>query len=570
MRSLHQCLLDTDPARLRAMARFWGVELTTNRHQDIVAALEQEMTAPEAITSAWDALPDHRRQALEALLASEGRMPMRIFARQWGEIRTMGPGRMERERPWREPVSSAEGLWYTGFISRAFEQGPEGSYEVVFVPPELRAHLPVPSAPQPAIALDLVPEPTLVQSADDAFLDDACELLAYVQNEPVRPRPEGNWPARYETNLARRLRDPNPERLRFLRHTARHLGWLRVADSGRLRLNPQPTTTWLQSSINQQRTTLVVAWRDDPSWNDLFHAPTLRPEDTGAWRNDPLLARKAVLRHLQVCTPDTWYKLDDFIATIKRLDPDFQRPDGDYDSWYIRDASTGAYLSGFESWDAVEGALIRYIVTRPLAWLGLTDVGASGARGPSRADAFRLSAAGAAFLDLAPAPPEPEPAPMTLKPDFAVLAPAARRYERFQLARIADWAHTGDPFVYRLTPNSLARARRQGISVTRALEFLSQVSDARVPQAIQTALKRWEVQGTEARLEHVALLRVADEELMKQIVSSPRIRRFIDEQVGPTTAAVRRQDWPRLIAALGEMGLLTDVVAPDVEGGETA
>ncbi|NIO71720.1 MAG: hypothetical protein GTN71_22490, partial [Anaerolineae bacterium] len=51
---------------------------------------------------------------------------------------------------------------------------------------------------------------------------------------------------------------------------------------------------------------------------------------------------------------------------IKESDPDFQRPDGDYSSWYIRQADTGRYLSGFESWDQVEGALIAYLIAQPL------------------------------------------------------------------------------------------------------------------------------------------------------------------------------------------------------------
>jgi len=566
MRSLHQCLLDTNLVRLRAIARFWDVELTTSRRQDAVAQLTTAMATPEAITAAWDALPDDQRQALEALLAARGRMPLRVFAREWGEIRTMGPGRMARERPWRKPISPAEGLWYNGFISRAFEQGPEGTYEIAFVPPELRVHLPTPHTPLPIITLKPAPAPAAARPAGDALLDDACTLLAYLQNEQLRPGPGGDWPVRHKARLARRLRDPDPTRPTFLRHLARHLGWLRVTDSGHLRPDPGPVTTWLQSSPGQQRNALAEAWRDNPTWNDLFHVLTLHPEDTGAWHNDPLLARRAILRHLEACAPDTWYRLDDFVAAVKQADPDFQRPDGDYTTWYVRDADTGAYLSGFESWDAVEGALIRYIITGPLAWLGLTDVGAEALDGPPTA--FRLTLAGAACLGLAESPPEPEPAPLALRSDFTVLAPPARRYERFQLARVADWVTSplvggieGDPFVYRLTPTSLERARRQGIPAARVLEFLGQVISAPVPRSIETALTRWEARGAEVRLERVVLLRLSSEGLMAQIAASPLTRHLIRERIGPAAALVRERDWPRLVAALGKTGLLPDVIA---------
>jgi len=570
MRPLHQCLIDTELARLQAIARFWDVELTTNRQRDAAAQLAAAMATPEAITNAWHALPDDQRRALGALLAGGGRMPLRIFTRQWGEVRAMGPGRLEREQPWQEPVSTAEGLWYNGFISRAFEQAAEGAYEVVFVPPELRAHLPLPSTPPSTIALEPASKPATIRQAGDALLDDGCTLLAYLQNERLRPNPEGGWPAHHEARLARRLHDADPARLAFLHHLVQHLGWLRVTSpapalSGRcLRPDPGPAAAWLQSSTGQQRDALAQGWRDDSTWNDLFHVATLRPEDTGAWRNDPLLARQAIIRHLQQCRLQTWYALDHFVAAVKQAEPDFQRPDGDYTSWYIRDVATGAYLSGFESWDGVEGALIRYLIAGPLAWLGLADLGATAPGGTPAA--FRLTQAGAAFLGLAEPPPEPASAPLTIQPGFTILVPSARRYERFQLARVADWVRTADPLapaVYRLTPTSLERARRQGLSVARVLEFLSRVTSAPVPRFVEAALTRWDTRGVEARLEQAVLLRLSSEGLMAEIKSSPRTQRFIQEQVGPATALVRQRDWHRLIAALGEMGLLPEIVDPE-------
>jgi len=161
-----------------------------------------------------------------------------------------------------------------------------------------------------------------------------------------------------------------------------------------------------------------------------------------------------------------------------------------------------------------------------------------------------------------------------------VHAPLARRYERFQLARVADWVASPlvggakggrNPFVYRLTPASLERARRQGIPVTRVLEFLDQVTGASVPvpRFVEAALTRWEARGAEARLERAVLLRLSSQELMAQLTSSPRTRHLIHEQVGPAAALVREQDWPRLVVALGEMGLLTDVVALEMEEGNT-
>jgi hypothetical protein len=148
-----------------------------------------------------------------------------------------------------------------------------------------------------------------------------------------------------------------------------------------------------------------------------------------------------------------------------------------------------------------------------------------------------------------------------MRSGFRVALAPGRRYERFQLARVARWVRTSDPFLYRLTPASLERGRRQGIAVERVLAFLREVTEAPLPDSLERALRRWDEKGTEARLEPAVLLRLHDRELMDQIVTSSRLKPLIQERVGPTAAQVRRQDWPEVVARLEAMGLL-----PEVEG----
>jgi hypothetical protein len=93
------------------------------------------------------------------------------------------------------------------------------------------------------------------------------------------------------------------------------------------------------------------------------------------------------------------------------------------------------------------------------------------------------------------------------------------------------------------------------------LEFLGQAIDAPIPRSIEAALTRWDARGTEARLERAVVLRLASEELMAQVMASPPALRLIREQIGPAAALVLEKDWPRLIMALGDMGLVPDVVA---------
>jgi hypothetical protein len=246
-------------------------------------------------------------------------------------------------------------------------------------------------------------------------------------------------------------------------------------------------------------------------------------------------------------------------AAIKDADPDFQRPNGDYAAWYIRDKASGEYLSGFESWDAVEGAFIRYLLSGPMAWLGLVDLGSE--REGDEPAVFRLSAAGLAFLQISEASAGTESAPpLTVRSDLTILAPAVRRYERFQLSRIADWVRSADPYVYRLTPSSLGRARKQAISVEKAIDFFEGAAEAELSHSVRKALDRYHQRGAEARLEPGLMLRVEDEGLLEQLVTSPGTRRFIREVIGSTTALVARGEWSQLVRAMAEEGILIDVV----------
>ena len=102
---------------------------------------------------------------------------------------------------------------------------------------------------------------------------------------------------------------------------------------------------------------------------DLWQVPGIAPEADSMAGYDPTVARGAVLSIIAELAPlDDWWSPAEFIAAVKGADPDFQRPGGDYDSWYIRD-ERGEYLRGFDSWDKVEGALIAWIIEGPLHWL---------------------------------------------------------------------------------------------------------------------------------------------------------------------------------------------------------
>ena len=554
MRTLRQCLFDCDLALLRVISEQWGIELPTNRHDDAVDTLTARLSDKSAQADIWSSLPDADRQALLALLSIGGTLPAGTFERNFGEIRLMGPGRLERECPWESPASVAESLWYRGLIFKAFDQGPGEMQGVVFVPQEFHFGQ-VEATPGRVAMAPLKPlgnaPPGAMRQAGAQLADDLCSFLAYVHATPVHVGPGEVLPERHRLALGRQLLDGNPLRLDLLTHLAARLSLVKPGVSP-LRPDPQSATAWLQLPTLEQQRALFVGWRDSLTWNDLWRVPTLRCEDTGSWHNDPLAARRTALDALTGLDAGVWYRLEDLVAAIRAASPDFQRPGGAYDTWYIRNAATNQYLTGFESWDQVEGTLVRFLVGGPLHWLGVVDMDTDGGM-------FCVTDIGYWLFGQEDVPLLNEDSTFVVHAEGQVEVSAPRRYDRFQLARVADWVASGETYTYRLTPSSLERAKAQRITPERVLEFLERTSRAPVPEVLAGALRRWGIRGTEAWAQHAMVLRVARPELLEQITASPRTRGYVRETVSSTVALVDPLDWPEMLAALLEMGVLPEV-----------
>jgi hypothetical protein len=307
---------------------------------------------------------------------------------------------------------------------------------------------------------------------------------------------------------------------------------------------------------------LQTAWRDDRDWNDLWHVPSIRPQPTG-WKNDPVLTRRRVLDFLGEPQLGRWYGLGSLIRAVKESAPDFQRPDGDYSAWYIHDLG-GELLMGFEHWDEVEGALLRYLISGPLYWLGVVDLGFEATSG--QATAFRLADTGLPLLKLAPPPTEELAAsqadspPLVVDEDFTVrVSSDAGLYPRFQLARFADFLGREVNLVrYRLSPTSLARARHGGITVDQVNAFLARASGDRAPQDVLDGLQSWSERSGSVKLEPGVVLRVDRPEILKALREEPTIARLLGEALGPQAVLVPRANVKQVRRWLMDQGYLGD------------
>ncbi|MCC6187584.1 MAG: hypothetical protein IT318_01005 [Anaerolineales bacterium] len=605
MPDLRRVLSDYDLGLLRLVSELWGrPDLAARSQREAVDELVGRMLQPEAAAAVVAELPPEARAAFETL-AQVGRQPLAAFTRRHGELRAMGPARREREKPWANAPSDTEQLWYRGLVGRAFFNEGTRLEEFVFIPDDLRALIYVgPAEPPGALAAEPPgrplgqgndgqpaaggggPEPIdegrgTEDEAPMPAAHDAVTLLAYLQVNAVRGEalaqllppspsaadkpPGASLPAHpharlYSATYTLTHALLQPPALPLYLHLLRDLGLI-TGGLGRevVKLDPERVQPFLQSGPAERQRQLAEAWREARGWNDLLHLPGLAFEGT-AWSNDAYAARQAVLKLLAGVPAGVWWSLPAFRAAVKDRQPDFQRPAGDYASWYIRDAATGAYLRGFENWERVDGALVEWLITGPLSWLGLAALTPPDAPEPG----FRLTPAGAALLGQAgwetgqAAPPPP----FDLTPAGVLRVPAgASAYDRFQAARISEWRppEPGPVYVYALTPAALGRAARKAITPARIRQFLERGAPGHPAlPALAAALERWARRGPEAALCDVAVLRLAGPELLDELRRHPRLRDLLGEALGPASVAVRRDDLAAVRAALAELGVLVD------------
>ena len=134
----------------------------------------------------------------------------------------------------------------------------------------------------------------------------------------------------------------------------------------------------------------------------------------------------------------------------------------------------------------------------------------------------------------------------------------APRTARYQIARFCHWEEEKpDEYRYRVTVNSLEKARGQGLKADQLLGILRKHATAPIPPAFVRALQRWEANGTEAQLESMIVLKVSKPEVLKELKES-KAGRFLGEQLGPVTVAVKPGAQDKILAALAEMGLLAN------------
>jgi hypothetical protein len=322
-------------------------------------------------------------------------------------------------------------------------------------------------------------------------------------------------------------------------------------DAGRIK-------DFLATRRSEALSLLFQTWCKSTRINDLRMVPGLFFE--GNWSNDPLTPRELITQTFASLDVKTWWSMNGYINQVKEKRPDFQRPAGDYDSWFIRDAATNEHLHGAAHWNEIEGALLYYLVSGPLHWLGVVDLAQSTRDGSYTA--FKLSLSGRDLLaGRIPIHCKEETGSITVSSDGIVHVPNnVSRALRYQISRFgAPLSVTPNERKYRLTPSSLHQAAEQGLKVSHLLQLFQQARVKNLPPNLVQQLERWEKYGSEASVEKAILLHLNRPELLPLLQKNQRVSQSIATVLNAQTAIVKPGKVEQLRQGLAELGLLADI-----------
>src|SRR5512138_797196 len=126
-----------DLGHLQIVAGLWGLELAAGEATAAAEELAACLLDVDLVNELTEALHSDARLALDALVERQGRIPWAEFTRRFGQVREMGAGKRDRERPQLQPASAAEALFYRALLARAFFDTGRSLQEFAYIPDDL-------------------------------------------------------------------------------------------------------------------------------------------------------------------------------------------------------------------------------------------------------------------------------------------------------------------------------------------------------------------------------------------------------------------------------------------------
>ncbi len=494
-------LQDHSPLMLEIIGEMRSARVETAGAERAIL-LATELSSPDSVQSVLEEIQNEYPQAqtaLQTLAKFQGAQPEAQFTRAYGMLEVMGDEQLKAKEPWHNPRTLTELLYYYGLIGRGFEGAGAKAHRIIYIPSDILDQIPLPSedVSEGDIHIPYAPAPSCreVLVSTDEFLNDVGSAIGCLVGAPLLLEGKDLAQPDAERLQERLLAPPDTPLLRvrwaLLLHVLNRLQLFKREkqknDQRFVALNRNRANDFLGQTRHVQRRRIWDAWRDSPDWSDLERLPDLELHNRERWQHNSLATRSAFLDFCRNLQPTRWYALPDLVALLKEHMPDFQRPDGNYDDWYIRHRKADRFVRGFKDWDLVEGELARFYLLGPMIWLGALKVAEQGHK-----TMLSLTRDGAVWqgADLASAREEVQPR-FVVQKDFSIVAPLGLPLrQRMNIEQVAYWQRSSTQYEYRINQRSLSQAFARGVTVDRVLAGLRNGSHG-VPHTVEAAIRQF-------------------------------------------------------------------------------
>jgi len=332
MTDLRQSLIKSEFSHLKVVAEKWELSFDAPDARQGLDLLVGALFTSKKLANLKNILSAEEIEALVWLDDRNGRESWDHFTRRFGEIREVGAGRLDRERPDLAPIAPVEGLWYRALIARGFFESESGLLEFAYIPDDIRElALPKLNPDRKEITNETflcrvaVPKETEErQLASIAVLDHVCTILAGLRmgQDPEEHLPDVTDPERSFYHMLLVLADLLDGNLSTLPENLRH---------------------YYELTESEALLKLWKAWLLSETHHDLTMVDGILVE--GVPELDPIPVRERLIAPLKDLDPQVWWSMESFISQIKERYPDFLRSAGEYEAMFIKDTESDAFLT---------------------------------------------------------------------------------------------------------------------------------------------------------------------------------------------------------------------------------
>jgi hypothetical protein len=580
---------------LKAMARVSDVAVSSPRKAAHVRALAEALYDKEAVERALPQLSPRERRALDVIALGGGSTTSQRLKQALKREELIEEHPKSRDRygysyhnriegdPFRSNSPHFEDivmrLTCLGLIVSEGKSDPYANL-IGFVP-GLRLIIPpqvMPHLPEVAFEEDTT-MPTIdiqVEASARTFQRDLYLYWSYVRDHSLdltqpgyvykRDLKKVNETLLLQGDMGTGMGEKENPRLHFMRLLLQQMDLLKVRRGGSTVSAVQVSALWSDAPLARVQKAFQT-WREQIFWNELCYLPDVKVQSWYTPDLSPIVtARKKVLDHLAKLPVGEWVALERLIHRLRMLDYEFlfsrevpaQRRyygygyySSDYDTPYSAYRNPlGWHFSPItdeaQGWEVVEAQFVRNIVTGPLHWLGLVDVGYAGQvdkdGAPLKPEAYRLTDIGTWLLGLGDAPGVPvAEGQVVVQPNFQIFAlDPISDHILANLDQFAERVSAERAIEYKLTRQSLYAGQQKGWTARRVIEYLEEKGDAPLPQNVARTLEEWEALHRRIVIHRrVALAQTATPEVMATLMADKALAAHLGRRLTPTLALLK-------------------------------